>query len=64
MNNRIDDLNKHCLDQFRAHWQCLENGNHQLWQCRPLEWKLNKCAYENLVRPSSPYPPSPYLRHT
>ncbi|KAI9904187.1 hypothetical protein N3K66_000716 [Trichothecium roseum] len=44
----IDDLNKHCLDQFRAHWQCLENGNHQLWQCRPLEWKLNKCAYENL----------------
>ena len=51
MNDRIDDLNKHCLDQFRAHWQCLENGNHQLWQCRPLEWKLNKCAYENLVRP-------------
>lgn len=48
-NNRIDDLNKHCLEQFRNHWKCLDNHNHQLWQCRPFEWKLNKCAYDNLV---------------
>ena len=46
----IEDINKSCLEQFRAHWQCLENNNQQLWQCRPAEWKLNKCVYENLVR--------------
>ncbi|KAL1845146.1 hypothetical protein VTK73DRAFT_1037 [Phialemonium thermophilum] len=45
---RIDDINKSCLDEFRTHWQCLDNNNHQLWQCRPAEWKLNKCVYENL----------------
>ena len=46
----IDDINKSCLEQFRSHWQCLDDNNHQLWQCRPAEWKLNKCVYENLVR--------------
>jgi NADH dehydrogenase (ubiquinone) 1 alpha subcomplex subunit 8 len=44
----IDDLNAQCLEQFRNHWKCLDNHNHQLWQCRPFEWRLNKCAYENL----------------
>ena len=47
---RIDDINKSCLQQFRAHWECLEDNNQQLWQCRPAEWKLNKCVFENLVR--------------
>lgn len=46
----IDDINKSCLEQFRSHWACLEDNNHQLWQCRPAEWKLNKCVFENLVR--------------
>jgi len=46
---RIDDINKSCLEQFRSHWQCLDNNNHQLWQCRPREWKLNQCVFENLV---------------
>jgi NADH dehydrogenase (ubiquinone) 1 alpha subcomplex subunit 8 len=45
----IDDINKSCLEQFRVHWQCLDNNNHQLWQCRPAEWKLNRCVFENLV---------------
>lgn len=45
----IDDVNKHCLESFRAHWQCLENNNQQLWQCRPDEWRLNKCVFHNLV---------------
>ncbi|KAF4124415.1 NADH dehydrogenase (ubiquinone) 1 alpha subcomplex subunit 8 [Geosmithia morbida] len=44
----IDDLNTQCLEQFRNHWKCLDNHNHQLWQCRPFEWKLNKCAFDNL----------------
>ena len=47
---RIKDINTHCLDQFRAHWECLDDNNHQMWQCRPAEWKLNKCAFEKLVR--------------
>lgn len=45
-------MNKHCLDEFRAHWQCLDNNNHQLWQCRAKEWSLNKCVFHNLVRTS------------
>lgn len=38
---------------------CLENGNQQLWQCRPEEWKLNKCVYENLVSRAAPGRPGP-----
>ncbi|GJC97618.1 CHCH domain-containing protein [Colletotrichum higginsianum] len=44
----LKDINTHCLEQFKAHWTCIENRNHQLYQCRPAEWKLNKCVYENL----------------
>ncbi|KAI1309597.1 NADH dehydrogenase, alpha subcomplex, subunit 8 [Xylaria venustula] len=44
----IDDINKSCLEQFRSHWQCLDNNNHQLWQCRKAEWKLNQCVFDNL----------------
>ncbi|EFX01888.1 NADH-ubiquinone oxidoreductasesubunit [Grosmannia clavigera kw1407] len=44
----IDDINKSCLESFHSHWQCLDNNNQQLWQCRPEEWKLNKCVFENL----------------
>merc|ERR1711900_54031 len=46
----IEDVNKHCLAEFRKHWTCLDNNNQQLWQCRPAEWKLNKCVFDNLVR--------------
>jgi hypothetical protein len=54
MINSIKDINTHCLAEFRKHWECLDNRNHQLWQCRPAEWKLNKCVYDNLVR--QPWP--------
>merc|ERR1712093_516231 len=37
-----------CLTEFRKHWTCLDNNNQQLWQCRPAEWKLNKCVFDNL----------------
>jgi hypothetical protein len=50
----IEDINTHCLAEFRKHWTCLDNNNQQLWQCRPAEWKLNKCVFENLVY-ISPY---------
>ena len=45
----IADINKSCLEEFRKHWTCLEDNNQQLWQCRPAEWKLNRCVFENLV---------------
>ncbi|GJC84694.1 NADH-ubiquinone oxidoreductase 20.8 kDA subunit [Colletotrichum liriopes] len=44
----LKDINTHCLEQFKAHWTCIENRNHQLYQCRQPEWKLNKCVFENL----------------
>ncbi|GIZ37100.1 hypothetical protein CKM354_000056300 [Cercospora kikuchii] len=44
----LDDINKSCLEEFRKHWQCLDNNNQQLWQCRGLERGLNKCVFEKL----------------
>ncbi|KAJ8109283.1 hypothetical protein OPT61_g7572 [Boeremia exigua] len=44
----ISDINKECLDQFRSHWQCLENHNQQLWNCRSEERRLNKCVFDKL----------------
>ncbi|RMZ67099.1 hypothetical protein GMOD_00000977 [Pyrenophora seminiperda CCB06] len=46
----IKDINENCLTQFRTHWQCLENHNQQLWNCRTEERKLNKCVFEKLLR--------------
>jgi NADH dehydrogenase (ubiquinone) 1 alpha subcomplex subunit 8 len=46
----IKDINENCLAEFRTHWQCLENHNQQLWNCRSEERKLNKCVFEKLVR--------------
>lgn len=46
----LEDINKHCLKEFRAHWQCLENNNQQMWNCRKVERPLNKCVFDNLVR--------------
>ncbi|KAL8651590.1 MAG: hypothetical protein Q9210_003173 [Variospora velana] len=44
----LEDINKNCLDEFRRHWNCLENNNQQLWQCRKHEWKLNGCVFDKL----------------
>jgi NADH dehydrogenase (ubiquinone) 1 alpha subcomplex subunit 8 len=44
----LNDLTAQCLKEFRSHWQCLDNQNHQLYQCREAEWKLNKCAFDKL----------------
>jgi hypothetical protein len=47
---RIKDINTHCLKQFNTHWECLENNNHRLWECRKQEMDLNKCVFDKLVR--------------
>jgi NADH dehydrogenase (ubiquinone) 1 alpha subcomplex subunit 8 len=45
----IKDINDNCLEEFRSHWQCLENQNQQLWNCRTDERRLNKCVFDKLV---------------
>ena len=44
----LQDITTNCLEEFRAHWHCLENNNHQLWQCRRPERKLNKCVFDKV----------------
>jgi len=46
---RLSDIDKHCLAEFRKHWECLDDNNQQLWQCRRYERSLNKCVFDNLV---------------
>jgi len=46
---RLEDVNKSCLEEFRKHWECLDNNNQQLWQCRKWERPLNSCVFEKLV---------------
>jgi NADH dehydrogenase (ubiquinone) 1 alpha subcomplex subunit 8 len=47
---RLKDINENCLEVFREHWNCLDNNNHQMWQCRRPERRLNRCVFEKLVR--------------
>lgn len=47
---RLKDINENCLEVFRAHWNCLDNNNHQMWQCRRPERVLNRCVFEKIVR--------------
>lgn len=47
--NSIKDINTHCLDQFKAHADCLENNNHYLFECRKAEVSLNSCIFDKLV---------------
>ncbi|KAL1955787.1 hypothetical protein VTO42DRAFT_8107 [Malbranchea cinnamomea] len=44
----LKDINENCLEQFRAHWECLEQNNHQMWHCRRPENALNTCVFEKL----------------
>ncbi|KAK2750343.1 hypothetical protein FQN57_003823 [Myotisia sp. PD_48] len=44
----LKDINTHCLKQFREHWECLEQNNHQLWNCRRPEKYLNECVFDKI----------------
>lgn len=48
--HRLNDITANCLTEFRAHYNCLEQYNHQLWQCRRPERVLNRCVFEKIVR--------------
>lgn len=63
VNCRLKDINTHCLAEFRKHWECLDDRNHQLWQCRPAEWKLNECVYSKMVRNPKAFLFSPFTIH-
>jgi hypothetical protein len=43
-------MNKYCLEEFKAHYECLDNANHQLYQCRRPERVLNRCVFQKIVR--------------
>lgn len=47
--HRLADIKKHCAEEFRAHWDCLENNNHKLFSCRAKENPYNSCVLKYLV---------------
>jgi NADH dehydrogenase (ubiquinone) 1 alpha subcomplex subunit 8 len=47
--SRIKDINTHCLKLFTAHWECLENNNHRMFDCRKPEVEFNDCVFEKIV---------------
>ncbi|KAK9352233.1 NADH-ubiquinone oxidoreductase-like protein 20.8 kDa subunit [Lipomyces doorenjongii] len=40
----LEDINKNCQAEFRKHWGCLDNENHDLSRCRLDEAPLNACV--------------------
>ncbi|KAF9238815.1 Ndufa8, NADH-ubiquinone oxidoreductase complex I 19kd subunit [Melanogaster broomeanus] len=44
----INKMRENCLEQFDAHWNCLEMNNQEYYACRKPERTLNKCMFEKL----------------
>nr|GAT57194.1 predicted protein [Mycena chlorophos] len=44
----INKLRANCLQQFEAHWACLEQNNHENYRCRPAEHTFNACVFDKL----------------
>ncbi|CUM64607.1 uncharacterized protein PRCAT00002215001 [Priceomyces carsonii] len=44
----LKDINQYCFDEFKLHYECLEQENHSLGHCRNSEKLLNKCIFDNL----------------
>lgn len=44
----LKDINKHCFDEFKLHYGCLEQENHRLGHCRRSETLFRTCMFENL----------------
>jgi len=44
----ITKMRENCLQQFDAHWNCLELHNQEYYHCRKPERTLNKCMFEKL----------------
>ena len=46
----ISKMRESCLQEFDAHWQCLEKNNQYFQACRKPEKALNDCVFSKLVR--------------
>ncbi|TIA87855.1 hypothetical protein E3P99_02904 [Wallemia hederae] len=44
----INDINKHCFNQFKSHFECLEFNNQYFYPCRKQERSLNECVAASL----------------
>ncbi|KAG5729890.1 NADH-ubiquinone oxidoreductase 20.8 kDa subunit [Termitomyces sp. T112] len=44
----INKMRENCLEQFQAHWNCLEKNNQEYYLCRKPERSLNACMFEKL----------------
>ncbi|CAK7894899.1 hypothetical protein CAAN1_05S00496 [[Candida] anglica] len=44
----LKQLNKHCFEEFKLHYSCLEQENHRLGNCRKAEQIFNKCVFTHL----------------
>lgn len=44
----LKDINKYCFDEFKLHYECLEQENHRLGSCRAAEQVFNKCVFAHL----------------
>lgn len=44
----LKELNKHCFDEFKLHYECLEQENHNLGGCRATEAIFNKCVFDKM----------------
>lgn len=44
----LKDINKYCFDEFKLHYECLEQENHRLGSCRATEKIFKKCVFDNL----------------
>lgn len=44
----LQDINKYCFDEFKLHYECLEQENHRLGNCRKAESVFNKCIFKHL----------------
>lgn len=44
----LKDINTYCFDEFKLHYDCLEQENHRTGHCRSSESVLNKCLFQNL----------------
>lgn len=44
----LKDINTHCFDEFKLHYECLEQENHRLGSCRKTEKIFNSCVFDKL----------------
>ncbi|KAJ2367336.1 ndufa8, NADH-ubiquinone oxidoreductase complex I 19kd subunit [Coemansia sp. RSA 2611] len=44
--NALQKIQSQCLDEFRAHWTCLDNKNQEFGQCREPEKAYNACLFK------------------